>query len=978
MNFTFKPFFFACLLLLCFQSQAQQLDHVLGQVLIQTEKEMDVDRLLAQYPTFHQRKTGLHKVRTIQSIGPVHLLQFDQNSIHEAAFLRELRSNPLVLTAQYNHLLETRQSLPNDPSVGDQWFWVTNGMVTGAIDADLAWDISTGGMTPDGKEIVVAVIDDGIDVDHPDLQNSLWVNSNEIANNGVDDDGNGYIDDYRGWNIEEDNDDIQTNPAGDGHGVTVAGMVGAIGNNSIGITGVNWSTHLMVVKNDGGVTQAIALEAYAYPYTMRKLYNETNGAKGAFVVASNASWGLNFGQAADAPIWCNFYDSLGQVGIINCAATTNLTVNVDNDGDLPTTCPSDYLIAVTRTGEMQEQGGGFGPVNIDLGAPGINIYSTEKNGTYGFSTGTSLSAPLVAGMVAFLYSIPNNQLVGLAEADPAAAALLSKAYILDGVKIANGYDDLVFSGGIANLFNSAQKVEEDAGACLPPFGLKVSSRTDMQMTLEWTPGNNTVSTELRWRLFGASTWTEEGIVSPPFTVSGLSACTKYEFQVASNCSGATSPYSETKVFSSDGCCTAPENISLPDISETDALVTWSGVFAAQSYDLEIRDIGTTNNWTTFTTTDNFYELSDLQACSNYELRIKTNCQNLNSDYSPILPFNTLGCGECQDVPYCEVERSTEFEYIDRVVFAGVDNESGDNGGYADFFSLPMVVEAGESYEISLTPGYPGFNYTEDFEVWIDYNKDGDFSDPGEDVLFLENTSQTISGNISIPDGLISGTTRMRITIYFMGPSDPCTPQQDGETEDYCITILGDTNDCTSPEGLSVNVIDNYAVFLSWNAVDLAEEYEVSWREFGTTDWQQTTATDNSLLLSNLTFCTEYDVRVRSSCAASNSPFSNSIDFKTKCETSTTDDPLSAFSFHLYPNPFYQDLWLATDSPSRESFSAELYDVHGALVKSFAAFEIPAGAQNIALTDIGALPAGVYFFHLRSGAFAGLRRLVKMQ
>ena len=234
--------------------------------------------------------------------------------------------------------------------------------------------------------------------------------------------------------------------------LAIAAGAGAVGNNSTGVTGVNWNVKLMTIKNTQGIDEANVLEAYGYAFTMRKLYNETNGQKGAFVVVANSSWGLNFADPDDSPAWCAFYDTLGSVGIVSCAATTNLDLNVDIDGDMPTTCSSDYLIAVTRSGKNQETGGGYGPVNIDLAAPGINVFNIKKNAGYGLQTGTSLSSPLVAGMVAFLYSIPGNQLTTLAKADPAAAALLAKGYILNGVTHINSYSTRVASSGIANLF----------------------------------------------------------------------------------------------------------------------------------------------------------------------------------------------------------------------------------------------------------------------------------------------------------------------------------------------------------------------------------------------------------------------------------------------------------------------------------------------------------------------------------------------
>lgn len=977
MNLNNKNILFVILFFLPpYLASAQQLDHTLGQILIQSKQNNHIDRIVERYNRSREHTTTIRKIRRLNTPGYIDLIGFDHTVVHEAALLAELRRNDLVVAAQFNHLFEYRQTVPNDPSFAQQWFWVTEDNSPGAIDADLAWDISTGGTTSDGQEIVVAVIDDGIDSNHPDLMNNLWINNLEVPDNGLDDDGNGYIDDYFGWNINNDNDDIEFDPNGPGHGVTVAGMVGAEGNNNAGITGVNWRSKMMIVKNNDGITQSLALEAYAYPLAARKLYNETNGAKGAFVVATNASWGLNFQNAGDAPIWCNFYDSLGHAGIVNCAATTNLNINVDTDGDLPTTCPSEYLIAVTRTGINEEQGGGFGTEHIDLGAPGIAIYSTEKNSTYGTSTGTSLSSPLVAGMVAFLYSIPDNQLTTIAKTDPQAAATLARQYILNGVRAVDGYETLVATGGIANLSKSATMVKEDANACFAPFGLTLMNRTDEVLTLDWSTSPNVNTVNMKWRPAGSSLpFNVEENITAPFTLEGLNSCTEYEFELESVCANGSSGYVTSANFFTDGCCDPPQMITIEAITANEATINWESIFAAVGYEVDIRESGTTD-WTTIDVMVNFLDLTDLTACTDYEIRIKTLCTGINSTYSPIVSFSTIGCGNCQDIPYCEVERNTQYEYIDKVVFAGVENQSGDNDGYAGFFTLPMIVDAGETYAIELTPGYPGFNYTDDFEVWIDYNLDGDFDDVDEKVLFIENTTQAVTGQITIPDGLPSSSTRMRVTIFFNGPSNVCEPQQDGETEDYCITINGASNECEAPMNLASNVIDDFTVFLSWEEALESTNYLVSWKELGSTVWQQANTSQSSYLLSSLSSCTEYDFRVRSNCSVGTSAFAIGEPFKTKCKTNT-QEPLATTSFQVFPNPFTSTLFIESLSNEAQEVEITLYNIEGQLLQNFLTTNINAGYQTTPLAIKNDLASGIYILRIETDDDTLTHRIIKL-
>jgi subtilisin family serine protease len=394
-----------------------------------------------------------------------------------------------VVTVQRNHLINYRTTIPTDPSFGQQWQYVQANDKD--IDADLAWDVTTGGLTVSGDTIVVCVIDDGIQLTHPDLIANLWRNTREIPGNNIDDDGNGYRDDIRGWNAETNDDNVAHDPNG-GHGSAVAGIIGAKGNNGVGVTGVNWNVKIMVVKGGGEEAQAIA--AYSYALANRKLYNSTNGVKGAFVVATNASWGIDGGQASSAPLWCAMYDTLGVHGVLNAGATANANTNVEIGGDLPTQCPSDYLISVTNTNQLdvKETSAGYGAVSIDLGAPGEGTYTVDdqNNGSYGAFGGTSGATPHVAGTIALLYAVPCLNFTNLAKSNPGAAALKVKNYILNGVDANASLNGITVTGGRLNMNNAVQAL---VSGCTT---LSIESQSTLGNALTIYPNplkNNTVN-----------------------------------------------------------------------------------------------------------------------------------------------------------------------------------------------------------------------------------------------------------------------------------------------------------------------------------------------------------------------------------------------------------------------------------------------------------------------------------------------------
>jgi subtilisin family serine protease len=313
--------------------------------------------------------------------------------------VRLYSQHPSVLYAQPNFLHHTMQEAhltPNDTSYNQMWALNNTGQTGGTPDADIdapeAWDLSTG-----SGSVVVFVIDTGVDYNHPDLTDNLWTNPGETPGNGIDDDGNGYIDDIYGIDtVNNDSDPMD----GNGHGTHVSGTIGARGNNGLGVVGVNWQVKIGQCKflSDSGTgSTADAIECLQY---IRNL--KVN--KGVPVVATNNSWG-------GGPFEQALYDAIAEhmnQGILFIAAAGN--DGTDNDA-LPH-YPSNYflpnIISVAATDHNDALAifalgaSNYGLRTVHVGAPGKSILSTWPGNTYNTISGTSMATPHVTGLAALL------------------------------------------------------------------------------------------------------------------------------------------------------------------------------------------------------------------------------------------------------------------------------------------------------------------------------------------------------------------------------------------------------------------------------------------------------------------------------------------------------------------------------------------------------------------------------------------------
>ncbi len=322
---------------------------------------------------------------------------------------------------------------PNDP------LYTNSGMYgLSKISAPGAWDLSTGSST-----VVVADIDTGLRYTHEDIAANAWTNPGEINGNGIDDDGNGFIDDYYGYDFRyNDPDPLDEN----GHGTHTAGTIGAAGNNGIGVTGVNWNVKLMAIKiysaSGTDSTSAMLVNAYNYVRLMKN--------RGVNVRVTNNSY-------ADCPEACGYdqatldaLDALGEAGVLNVfAAGNNNGRNIDTQPLYPASynLPSILAVASSTSTDARSSFSNIGAVSVDLAAPGSSIYSTtfDSNSSYGLKSGTSMATPHVTGAAALLSSF-----------NPNLSAASLKATLMNTVDVLPAWNGIVKTGGRLNVQRALQ------------------------------------------------------------------------------------------------------------------------------------------------------------------------------------------------------------------------------------------------------------------------------------------------------------------------------------------------------------------------------------------------------------------------------------------------------------------------------------------------------------------------------------------
>jgi len=385
------------------------------------------------------------KILKKHGLDRIYLLKLPKNS-NVNKMVSKYNENPYVEYADPNYKLYVDATIPNDYYFSLLWGMHNTGQTGGIADADIdapeAWGITTG-----SSDIIVAVIDTGVDYNHEDLDANIWTNPGEIAGDGIDNDVNGYVDDIRGWDFyNNDNNPFDDN----GHGTHCSGTIAAEGNNGIGVVGVSWNAKIMPLKflnrrGSGNTDDAIDAINYAI----------NNGAD----IMSN-SWG----GGGESQSLKDAISAANSAGILFVAAAGNVGTDNDESPHYPSSYDVDNIISVAATDRYDNLAGFscYGLESVDLAAPGVTIASTYPRNRYVYMDGTSMAAPHVSSAAALIMA--QNPTISVADL---------KAKILDSVDPIDALAGKTVTGGRLNVFNCLEaNTEPDTEQDTEPPAIK--------------------------------------------------------------------------------------------------------------------------------------------------------------------------------------------------------------------------------------------------------------------------------------------------------------------------------------------------------------------------------------------------------------------------------------------------------------------------------------------------------------------------
>ncbi len=532
----------------------------------------------------------------------------------------------------------------------------------------------------------------------------------------------------------------------------------------------------------------------------------------------------------------------------NMVVANGQDANVNNDGSFN---------SVTINSSSSEGPTDDYRIKPDITGNGTGVYSTYDNSdvAYNSISGTSMASPNVTGTLLLLQQHYNN-----------VNGSFMRAATLKGLAMHTADDagvsgpDVVYGWGLLNAKAAAEAISDNGNGAIidelslsngGSYTLNVDSdgSSPLMASISWTDPAGTANTgtanqttpvlvndlDIRvtkggstyspYRLTGInSNNTGDNNVDPYERVDISGATGSYTITVThkGSLSGGSQNFSlvVTGVTGTPPVCnaTTPTGLSSSNVGSSTATVSWNAV-ANATYDVRYRQTGT-STWTTATATGTSFNISGLTPQTQYEAQVRSRCPDSStSSYSSSVNFTTT---EVQ-LNYCTSNgNNTSDEYISRVQIGTIDNSTGaSSGGYGDFTGQSTNLAKGASATITVTPTWTGTVYNEAYSVWIDYNKDGDFTDAGEQVWTQSATQTTpVSGNFTVSSSAVEGNTRMRVSMKYNGVPTSCESFQYGEVEDYTVNITGSAGDTQAPSvptNLSASNVTQTTLTLNWTA-----------------------------------------------------------------------------------------------------------------------------------------------------------------
>ncbi len=458
----------------------------------------------------------------------------DERSVGE--IVAELNAMDSVDYAEPDFVLHLYNT-PGDPSFGLLWGLENTGQSGGISGADIgaprAWGITTG-----SSEMVVGVTDTGVDYTHEDLAANIWTNPGEIPGNGIDDDNNGYVDDIHGINAITGSGDPMDD---EGHGTHVAGTIGAVGDNGVGVTGVNWNVKMMALKfldASGGGYTSDAIECLDYVLMMKNNH-------GVNIRLTNNSWGGGgYSRALYEAI-----DAAGKAGMLFMAAAGNSSTNNDAAPSYPASYELDNIISVASVNNRDglSSFSSYGKKSVDLGAPGSNILSTLPGNAYGFYSGTSMATPHVAGAAALIWA-----------GTPSYDATQVKALILSSVDPVAVLQNTTVTGGRLNVANALYTLKPPSANAGGPYSGAVDSIITLDAGASFDPDGRITAYAWDWESDG----TFDEILETPVTEHAWALAGTFTVTLKVTNNSGLSSISSTSVTISEGLSADPSALKL--------------------------------------------------------------------------------------------------------------------------------------------------------------------------------------------------------------------------------------------------------------------------------------------------------------------------------------------------------------------------------------------------------------------------------